>query len=44
MLNTILLADTFGDMIGTAGCYIYSLVIAGGIIFCMAKYLKPTEK
>lgn len=34
----------FGDYLGVIGCLVYSLVIVGGIIFCMSKYLKPTQK
>lgn len=41
MFNTILSIIEIGDVIGELGCYAYSIVIAGGIIFCMAKYLKP---
>lgn len=42
MLNTVLLS--LGDTIGEFGCYAYSIIIAGGILFCMAKYLKPSDK
>ena len=34
----------FGDYLGVLGCLFYSFAIVGGILFCMAKYLKPGEK
>jgi len=30
----------FGDYIGVIGCVAYSFIIAGGILYCMKKYLK----
>ncbi len=44
MLNTILSVLEVGDAIGTFGCYFYAVAIAGGIVFCMVKYLDPEKK